>query len=125
MGLEEHNEDFGQTFATWGVPSGPYVVLPFLGPSTLRDAFSMIGDQALHVRNHLDDTGLEDKLLVLEIISTRAGLLPLDDQITAANDPYLFLREAYLQRRNYLIYDGEPPVDEDEFELDDDFDDDL
>ncbi|MEM7612021.1 MAG: VacJ family lipoprotein [Pseudomonadota bacterium] len=125
MGLEENNEGFGQTLATWGVPSGPYLVLPFLGPSTLRGAFGLPVDQALDMRNYLNNTGLEDKLLVLQIISIRAGLLPLDEQIEAANDPYIFVREAYLQRQNFLIYDGEPPEDEEEFEIEDDFDADL
>ena len=124
MGLEAHNEDLGQALAVWGVPSGPYVVLPFLGPSTLRDGLSMIGDQGLHLRNYIEERSIRDKLLVLEIISTRASLLPIDKQIAQATDPYVFVREAYLQRRNYLIYDGDPPL-EDDFEIDDDFDDDL
>lgn len=124
-GLPEHNEDFGQTLAKWGVPSGPYLVLPFLGPSTLRDALSMPADRSTNLIEHLGNSSLEDKLTVLQIISLRASLLSLDEQINAANDPYLFVREAYLQRREYLIYDGNPPVDEAFFDIEDDFDDDL
>lgn len=124
IGLEANNEDIGQALATWGVGSGPYVVLPFLGPSTLRDAVSLVGDQALHVRNHLDDSSIQDKALALEIISTRAGLLALDGQINQSADPYVFVREAYLQRRNYLIHDGEPPA-QDDYGIDEGFDEDL
>lgn len=125
IGLEEHDEDFGQTLAVWGVGSGPYVVLPFLGPSTLRDAFGIPADRATNVIEHLDDASIEDKLTVLQIISLRASLLSLDDQVNASSDPYLFVREAYLQRRNFQIYDGEPPVEEEDFEIEDDFDADL
>ncbi|MEL6868635.1 MAG: VacJ family lipoprotein [Pseudomonadota bacterium] len=124
-GLEKNNEDFGQTLAVWGVPSGPYVMLPFLGPSTLRDAVSLPLDQALHVRNYIDESGTRDKLLVLQIISLRARLLAFDEQIQASNDPYIFIREAYLQNRNFSIYDGAPPETVDEFDIDDDFDADL
>lgn len=124
-GLPANNEDFGQTLAVWGVPSGPYVVLPFLGPSTLRDALTLPADQALDVRTHLDNTSIEDKLIVLQIISIRARLLALDEQINASNDPYIFVREAYLQNRNFVIYDGEPPEQAEDFELEDDFDADL
>lgn len=122
LGMPAHNEDIGQALARWGVGSGPYVVLPFLGPSTVRDGFATAADQALHVRNHLDSTSARDKLLPLEIITIRASVLSLDAQIAASADPYVFVREAYLQRRNYLIYDGEPPV-EDELEFEDDLDD--
>ena len=123
MGMEAHNEDIGQALAKWGVGSGPYIVLPFLGPTTLRDGISTAADQALHVRFHIDDTGTRDKLLVTEIITIRAGLLPLDAQIAESTDPYIFVREAYLQRRNYLIYDGDPPVEDDFDEFEDDLDD--
>ena len=125
MGLVNHNEDFGQTLAVWGVPAGPYVVLPFMGPTTVRDGFGMIPDQLLDGRNLIDDSGIEDKLIVTQIISGRASLLALDDQVAASNDPYIFVREAILQRRNFLIYDGNPPEDEEEFEIEDDFDADL
>ncbi|MEO0364170.1 MAG: VacJ family lipoprotein [Pseudomonadota bacterium] len=124
-GLDKHSEDFGQTMAVWGVPSGPYVVLPFWGPSTLRGGVGLIPNQLLHGRNLIQDTGTRDKSFVLQIIQGRASLLALDSQIAASNDPYIFVREAYLQNRNFVIYDGQPPQPEDDFDLDDDFDDDL
>ncbi|MEM9173189.1 MAG: VacJ family lipoprotein, partial [Pseudomonadota bacterium] len=113
MGMPEHNEDFDQTLAVWGVPSGPYIVLPFLGPSTLRGTLGNAADQYLHVRSYLDNPDLETGLIVLQIINIRANLLPLDEQINASNDPYIFMREAYLQNRNFNYYDGDPPLDED------------
>lgn len=125
MGLEKHNEDFGQTLAVWGVASGPYLVLPFWGPTTLRGAVGTVPDQLLHGRNLIDESSIRDKLVVLQIIQTRASLLSLDEQIAASNDPYIFVREAILQRRNFLIYDGQPPEPVDEFELEEGFDEDL
>ncbi|MEM8546792.1 MAG: VacJ family lipoprotein [Pseudomonadota bacterium] len=123
FGWSANNEDFDQTLAVWGVPSGPYVVLPFLGPSTLRGALSTFPDQALNVRTYIQDSSIQDKLIVLEIIALRASILPLDAQIAASNDPYIFVREGYLQNRNFNYYDGDPPA-EDDFDLDDeDFDD--
>ena len=112
IGLEEHDEDFGQTLAVWGVPAGPYVVLPFLGPSTLRDAVTRPADAALNGLYYVDDASVRDKLVVLDIIDLRARLLVAESQIESSNDPYLFVRESYLQRREYLIYDGDPPMDD-------------
>ena len=82
----------------------------------------LVPNQLVHGRNFFE-TGVRDKLLISEIITGRASLLALDGQIAASNDPYIFVREAYLQNRNFVIYDGNPPIVEDEFE--DDFDEDL
>lgn len=112
VGLEKHNEDLGQTLAVWGVPAGPYVVLPFLGPATLRDAVSRPADIGFNGLYYVNDRSVRDKLFVLEIIDMRARLLPLESQIEASTDPYLFVRESYLQRREFLIYDGNPPEDD-------------
>lgn len=124
MGLEKNNEDFGQTLGYWGVPEGPYVVLPFLGPSTLRDTGGLYVDTAYldPVYNELhedwpppsrENTDAVWGMTILKTIDTRAKLLKAEkimDQ--AALDPYIFLREAYLQRRKNLVYDGNPPVEE-------------
>lgn len=112
LGLEKRDEDFGQTLAVWGVPRGPYIVLPFLGPSSPRDAFGQLGDLGLNGVRFINDTSARDKLTVLAIVDIRARLLPLESQIESSNDPYLFVRESYLQRREYLIYDGYPPEDD-------------
>lgn len=110
-GLPSRREDFGQTFARWGFGPGPYLMLPFLGPATLRDGIGTLGDAALHPLAHYENTSIRDKLIALEAIEARAGLLGVDQTLDEAIDPYLFLRDAYLQRRDFLIFDGDPPED--------------
>lgn len=122
-GLEEHREDFGQTLATWGVPDGPFVMLPFLGPRSLRDALATPLNFAAHPLNYYDNTSVRDKLWGLEAINVRTRLLAAETLLEDSQDPYLTLREAYRQNRRYLIYDGDPPDDFDEF-LDDFLDED-
>lgn len=104
VGLAYHPEDFGQTLAVWGVKPGPYVVLPFFGGRTLRDAFTMVPDSYLSYYRHVDDQTLRYTLWGTDLIDTRADLIPAEQLITG--DRYVFLRDAYLQRRNYLIHDG-------------------
>jgi phospholipid-binding lipoprotein MlaA len=105
MGLEtEGGEDFGQTLAAWGVKSGPYVVLPFLGPSTVRDGAGIPIDAYLDPANYVDHDATRNTLTVTEIIDARAKLL--DTESLLSGDKYVFIRDAYLQRREYLIEDG-------------------
>lgn len=110
FGLRKHEEDFGQTLAVWGIGSGPYVMLPFFGASTVRDSFGLIADTLANPLSHHEDSGVRVGTFAVNEIHSRHGLLILDDLVTF--DEYLFLREGYLQRRNYLINDG---VVEDEF----------
>ena len=114
-GVESHPEDFGQTAAVWGVPAGPYVVIPFLGPQTLRDAVLLPLDLQLDPLYHYDDASVRDRLYVLRLINLRANLLPLDDLLEDSADPYVTMRESFLQNREFEIYDGNPPSDDDEF----------
>jgi len=111
MGLEKHNEDFGQTLAVWGVGDGPYLVLPFFGPSNLRDGASIPVDWYTYPPNHMEEHSTRDKLLVVELIDKRAQLLEAGDILdqAAGADPYIFVREASRQRRISQIYDGNPP----------------
>lgn len=111
MGMEKHNEDFGQTLGKWGVGEGPYLVLPFLGPSNLRDGAAKPVDWETYPPNHMEETSTRDKMLVLEIVDTRAQYLEAGDILeqAAGQDPYIFVREAYRQRRINQIYDGNPP----------------
>lgn len=115
-GLERSEEDFGQTLAVWGVPAGPYVVIPFLGPNTLRDALmiplNLLADPLLHY----DNSSVRDKLYVLRLVDVRQRLFSADELLKDSKDPYITIRESYLQRRQYLIYDGNPPIDEDFYE---------
>ncbi|MBV2235888.1 MAG: VacJ family lipoprotein [Sterolibacterium sp.] len=110
LGLEKHEEDFGQTFGRWGVESGPYLVLPLLGPSTLRDSFGLAADTSADPVVWLDHVPTRNSLLATRAINNRAGLLAADKIIEeAALDRYSYMRDAYLQRRRSLIYDGNPP----------------
>lgn len=115
-GLPKHNEDFGQTLARWGVADGPYVVLPILGPKTLRDAVAWPLDRQGDPTTHLADDSARFAVKSLDIVSTRARLLPLDEQAESAIDKYAYVRDSYLQRRHYLINDGNPPVVYERFE---------
>jgi phospholipid-binding lipoprotein MlaA len=116
MGLEKHNEDFGQTLGYWGLGDGPYLVLPFLGPSSLRDAFGWVGDFYAWPISYVDDDRTRYILIGTRFVTARADLLEASRILeTAALDPYEFVRDAYLQRRRNLVYDGKPPPDEDDF----------
>lgn len=110
-GLDKHNEDFGQTLGRWGIGSGPYLVLPFLGPSTLRDGVALVGvDNAVDPVWTIDRVSTRNSLYAVRAVNTRAGLLDAARVIEqAALDKYRFVRDAYLQRRRNLIYDGDPP----------------
>ena len=114
-GVEAHREDFGQTAAVWGVPAGPYVTLPFLGPQTLRDALLLPLDLQLDPLYHYDVASARDRLYVLRLINLRANLLPFEDLLEDSADPYVTVRESFLQNREFAIYDGNPPADDDEF----------
>jgi phospholipid-binding lipoprotein MlaA len=120
MNLPANDEDFGQTLAVWGVPSGPYLVLPFFGPSNFRDGPSKIPDHYTDVLTHLD-IPWETRwgLRALEVVDQRAELLSLDETMKTTYDRYAFIRDAWVQRREYTIFDGNPPVDDLEDELDD------
>jgi phospholipid-binding lipoprotein MlaA len=115
IGLPEHDEDFGQTLARWGVPSGPYFVLPFFGPSTVRDAPSRIGDYFFSVYRYVDvANGIVWSARGLNIIDDRASLLTGESTLESAYDKYGVMRDAWLQHREYLIYDGNPPEEKTE-----------
>jgi phospholipid-binding lipoprotein MlaA len=111
MGLEKHDEDFGQTLGRWGAGDGAYVVWPFLGSSTVRDTIGLVPDTYLGdpVLRH-DPTGVRWAMIVLRATSKRADLLDASRILEeAALDKYVFQRDAYLQRRRSLIHDGNPP----------------
>lgn len=110
MGLEKHDEDFGQTFGRWGIDSGAYLVLPILGPSTMRDATCRILDIYADPVGDVSRVATRNALIVTRGVSDRAVLLPGDKVIEeAALDKYSYVRDFYLQRRRNLIYDGNPP----------------
>ena len=118
--LPKHNEDLDQTLGAWGVPSGPYLVLPFLGPNTPRGVVGVAGDIAANPINWINPVAIPWGAGVLETVDLRADLLSATKIMDEASvDRYEFMRNAYFQQRNYLVHDGNPPVDE---ELEAEFD---
>ena len=107
--LPQHDEDFGQTLGWWGVPPGPYLMLPLLGPSTLRDLPSMVGERFLEPFYWYDSGNERWFSLALSLVDKRAELLPLDAGLERVYDKYGVIRDAYLQRRQFKVYDGNPP----------------
>ncbi len=130
--LPKHDEDFDQTLGFWGVPPGPYFVMPIYGPSSVRGVTGFAGDLAMNPLTYTFLFGdsvfsyVSLGLGVLDVVDLRADAL-IAEKIAqeAALDPYEFYRDAYLQRRNYLVNDGNVPEDDGDFDLDEDFDDDL
>jgi phospholipid-binding lipoprotein MlaA len=117
VGLDKHEEDFGQTLGRWGVPDGPFLVVPLFGPKTLRDGIGTIADgYADPVYYLVDDVPLRNSLYGLRFVNNRALLLPADRVLEEAGlDKYSFVRDSYLQRRRNLIFDGLPPRSGDAF----------
>jgi phospholipid-binding lipoprotein MlaA len=114
-GVEAHPEDFGQTAAVWGIPPGPFVMLPIFGPRTLRDAVTFPLDIAADPLRYVNDDTVRISLWVLRAVDLRARLLPLEEMLQDSADPYVTTRESYLQNREFEIFDGNPPVEDDEF----------
>jgi len=110
LGFPAHQEDYGQTLAVWGIPSGPYLVLPLLGPSTARDALGKVPE--FYIADPLwdpDDTAVTVTRFGLRAVDIRSRLLDLDRIVQMQVDPYLFFRETYLQNRQRAIMDGAMP----------------
>jgi phospholipid-binding lipoprotein MlaA len=108
--LERHPEDFGQTLGYWGVPSGPYLVLPVLGPSTLRDGVSIPVDTKGNLVRHIEEVPARNTLTAVSLVDKRARLLKATDQVDAmAIDKYTFVRDVFLQKRLSDVWDGNPP----------------
>ena len=105
MGLQRNDEDFGQTLGKWGVDSGPYVVLPLLGPSTLRDAPALVPDVYTTVYPYIKKDRPRYGLAAVEVVSKRESLLKADDLVSG--DKYVFVRNAWLQNREFRVKDGE------------------
>jgi phospholipid-binding lipoprotein MlaA len=119
FGLESNNEDFGQTLGRWGIGTGPYLVLPLLGPSDARDLVGRVADHFTQPTTYVDDRSLAWGLRGGELLDTRAATLEASDVMNRAFDPYAFMRNAYLQRRRFLVLDGNLPDDPPQAESDD------
>lgn len=123
MNLTESKEDFGQTLAVWGVPSGPYVVLPLLGPSSIRDGFGRIPDYFGHPLSYANvNWKIRTGLAAVDAVSAREKLLSIEGVLNKAYDPYSVVRDVWVQQREYEIYDGNPPQPKDDDDMNDDSD---
>jgi phospholipid-binding lipoprotein MlaA len=124
--LPKHNEDFGQSLGYWGIPSGPYLVLPFFGPSSPRDAVGLLGDALMDPITYVSIFGgfagsaVSAGTSVLDATDYRAGVMTTEKVVDEATggDRYDFLKSSYQQHREYLIYDGNPPAEEDPLDSD-------
>jgi phospholipid-binding lipoprotein MlaA len=115
VGIERGNEDFGQTFGAWGLPQGPYLFVPFFGPTTVRDGSGAIVRVMVGPVGYIGDVPVRNSLYGVGAVDLRAQALAAGAIVdTAALDRYLFIRNAYLQRRRYLLYDGKPPPEPEE-----------
>ena len=113
MGIERHREDFGQTFAVWGFKPGPYIMLPFIGPTNIRDGIGLLPYYlATDPRLYNSNSSVNLALIVVNAVDTRAQLLTGSKLLELQLDPYAFLRETYNQRRINLIFDGDPPLED-------------
>ena len=115
MGLPKHEEDFGQTLGVWGVSPGPYFVIPILGPSTTRDFGGRFVDFYAKPSRFVEDDATRWSLYIIELTDRRADLLDIEEIVDElAFDRYVTFRDAYLDRREFLVYDGRPPVSEED-----------
>ena len=118
--LEKHNEDFGQTLGYWGIGSGAYLVLPILGPSSVRDGVGLYMDSRPSRLRHVDHIRTRNQLYLTKAVNRRAQLLDQEKVLdTAALDRYEFIRDAYLLRRQSLVYDGDPPREKYDYDEED------
>jgi phospholipid-binding lipoprotein MlaA len=110
MDLPHYGEDFGQTLGTWGFEPGAFIVLPVLGPTTVRDGIGLVGDMYVDPVHYIEDDTVRWSVRGLELVDKRADLLGASRVLEqAALDPYAFMRDAYLQQRRDKVYDGNPP----------------
>ncbi len=116
IGLDSHDEDFGQTLGRWGVPAGPYLVVPLFGPNTLRDAAGSLADDFLEPRHYLEDDSTRWTIWAADRLDKRVRLLDADVVLERAGDPYAFVRSAFLQRREFLVRDGNVPTEDTQLE---------
>ena len=113
-GMERYDENFAQTLSVWGVPEGPYIVIPFWGPNMMSDAFALPVDYYSDVWTHYDNTSVRDKVWGVRMIDLRYRFLGADSIFEDSQDPYVTVREAFRQNRTFRIFDGNPPTDEEE-----------
>ena len=121
QGLPRHDEDLGQTFGRWGVGQGWYLMLPLLGPTTNRDLVGTVGDNWTQILQYTDNVTWPERIALtgVNIVDSRSKLLGADSMLNDQLDPYVFFRTAYLERRRALVYDGNPPPEDEDFDDED------
>ena len=122
QGLPRNDEDLGQTFGRWGVGQGWYLMLPLLGPTTNRDLVGTVGDNWTEILQYTDNVTWPERIVLkgVEVIDDRSKLLGPDNMLNEQLDPYVFFRTAYLERRRALVYDGNPPAEDMDFDEEED-----
>jgi phospholipid-binding lipoprotein MlaA len=115
-GLDKNERDFGPTLGKWGARPGPYLVIPFLGPSDIRDAIGAVGDEFSNPRHYINNNYVDYGLAGIHLIDRRAHFLDAERALEGAYDPYAFIRNAYLQRRQFLVTGGQSPSEEEQEE---------
>lgn len=121
-GIERYDENFSQTLSLWGVPDGPYIVLPLWGPNMASDVVALPVDYYSDIWTYYDDSSVRSKVWGLRLVDLRHRLLSVDSMLDESSDPYITVRESYMQNRDFRIYDGDPPEEENyEDELFDEF----
>lgn len=122
MGLDKNDEDFGQTLGAWGLDAGPYLMLPLLGPSSVRDIAAYPVNSQTDLLNQIDHIRTRNQLKLLELIDKRSALLQYEDLLEDAIDEYAFIRDTWLQNRRYKVLDGDIPFEDEDCEDEDDCD---
>lgn len=118
LGLQAHDEDFGQTLGHWGVGSGWFLMVPLLGPSSNRDLVGFVGDIYTSPVTYIDNDPARFSLVGMQTLDKRVQYLDADRFLKLQFDPYIFVRTGFLQRRQFLVYDGNPPKEEYDFKDD-------
>ncbi len=113
-GMERYDENFAETLSVWGVPDGPYVVIPFWGPNMMSDAVALPVDYYSDVWTYYDNSSVRDKVWGVRLIDLRYRLLPTDSIVEDSQDTYVTIREAFRQNRRFRVFDGNPPIEEEE-----------
>jgi len=111
-GMERYDENFAQTLSVWGVPDGPYIVMPLWGPNMASDLFALPVDYYSDIWTYYDNSSVRSKVWGLRLIDLRHRLLSVDSMLDESTDPYITVRESYIQNRDFRIYDGDPPEED-------------
>ena len=118
-GLAKNDEDFGQTLGVWGVPQGPYLMVPFFGPRTMRSGVGDLAGLYVNPQFRIFSSSVQTKVNIFWLVHERSKLIGIDEEVQRAFDRYAFVRDAYLQNRRFLLYDGNPPLNDFELDFDD------